>query len=76
MHYVLRLQRATVVVAALPNVPFAALTLRWAIDELGFQPVFGALTERTQMYPNNFRFQFGCVWLEIIISRVSENRSR
>ncbi len=25
---------------ASPNVPFAALTLRWAIDGLGFQPVF------------------------------------
>ena len=28
------------VVNASPNVPFAALTLRWAIDGLGFQPVF------------------------------------
>ncbi len=28
------------VVNASPNVPFAALTLRWAIDELSFQPVF------------------------------------
>jgi hypothetical protein len=37
MHYVLRLQRATVVVAALPNVPFAVLTLRWAMDWLRFQ---------------------------------------
>ena len=28
------------VVNTSPNVPFAALTLRWAIDGLGFQPVF------------------------------------
>lgn len=28
------------VVNASPNVPFAALALRWAIDGLGFQPVF------------------------------------
>ena len=41
---------------ASPNVPFAALTPRWAIDELGFQPVFGALTKLTQMYPNKIGF--------------------
>ena len=33
------------VVNASPNVPFAALTLRWAIEDLGFQPVFGVLTK-------------------------------
>ncbi len=36
------------VVNASPNVPFAALTLRWAIDDLGFQPVFGALTKQSK----------------------------
>ena len=59
---------------ASPNVPFAALTLRWAMDGLGFQPVFCTLTKLTQMYPNIFRFQLGfClvrdkIWLNLIKS--------
>ena len=39
-HYELRLQRAGVVDYGLPNVPFALLTLRWAMNDLGFQPDF------------------------------------
>jgi hypothetical protein len=45
-HYELRLQRAGVVDDKLPNVPFALLTLRWAINDLGLQP--GYATERTE----------------------------
>ncbi|MBO7434212.1 MAG: hypothetical protein J6U13_10725 [Salinivirgaceae bacterium] len=39
-HYVLRFQRAAVVGATLPNVSFAALTLRWAMDCCAFSAVF------------------------------------
>ena len=42
------------VVNVSPNVPFAALALRWAIDGLGFQPVFCGATKLTQMNPNKF----------------------
>ena len=36
-----------------------------------------SLTKLTQIYPNKFRFQLGCVWLEIIIlacEKIGSNR--
>ena len=46
-HYELRLQRAVAVDDGLPNVSFALLTLRWAMNVLGFQPDF--------LLPNDIR---------------------
>ena len=56
--YELRLQRAINGGFTKPNVPFAALTLRWAINELRFQRV--RLKQNLLSLQRCFRFGIQC----------------